>query len=185
VTSKANWSQTHSLSATCLWSLNTTLSNPLIDVATATTVIAQASGKKPNVIEMNFGAFVAVKGHVSILDRTKYTSADSISEQMIARLFDLEKVLVGAAIQNESSEGMAASNAFLWTDTAFIGYIESAPGLKKVSALWTFRSAQMGNPWTVKKWREEKRAGDMIEVGTMYQHVTPASACGYVICNTL
>lgn len=184
VMTKSNWSNNYSISATAVWSLNTTLADPIDLVATATTVVAKESGKDPNVMVVNYPTFIDMKINVNLIDRIKYTTPDSLSDQLIARLLDIDKLLVGKAIQNTADEGMASDNEFLWTDSAFIGYVEPAPGLKKASALQTYRSAAKGNPWRVKKWREEPREGDMIEVQTMYDHIIPASMCGFLVLNT-
>lgn len=184
VLTKANWAQNHSLSTTCQWSLNTTLSDPIVDINTATTVIALATGKEPNVVQVNFQTFVNLRNHTAFVDRIKYTSPESVTEALIARLLNVERLLIGRAIQNTAPEGLPASNAFVWTDSAFIGFIERNPGLKKVSALYTFRKTDRGNPWSVKKWDEPKKDGQMIEVGTMYEHKIICSTCGYVVVDT-
>ena len=74
---------------------------------------------------------------------------------------------------------------FLYTDCAFLAYVERSPGLKKASALYTFFKAEKGNPYRVKKWREEEKEGDYVEVQTMFKHLVPASAMAYVIQNTV
>lgn len=185
ITTPANWANTTSLTSTFAWSANTTLSNPITFVDSACSVIGLNSGKTPNVVAINLPTFNAAKEHTSIVDRLKYTSADSVSESLLARLFNVNEVLVGRGIRNTAEEGLADSLSWIWTDVAFVAYVERNPGLKKVSALYTISQAESGNPYYVKRWREEELEGDYIEVDTKYQHKVISSACAYLIVNTV
>lgn len=185
VMTKANWDQNHSLSTAALWSANTTVSNPIVDVNTGTAVIEKATGFSPNTLILNNETFLSIKEHVSFVDRIKYTSSESVSENLIARLFNIPKMLVGKGIQNTADEGGAESMAYVWTDSTWLGYVNPRAAIKTPSALYTFQLTSKGSPFRVKKWREEKKEADMIEVQTMYQHKIPASTCGYVIVNNL
>jgi len=185
VTTDGNWANETSLTSTLAWSANTTLSNPITFIDTATSVIALNSGKLPNTVVINDPTFRAAKEHTSIVDRVKYTSADSVTEAMLAKLFNVPRILVAGGIRNTAGEGLADSMGWIWTDMAFVAYIEPNPGLKKPSALYQFTKSEFGNPYKVKKWREEERNGDFVEVGTMYQHKVVASDCAYIIQNTI
>jgi hypothetical protein len=185
VQTAANWANTTSLTSTLSWSQNTTLSNPITVVDSATSAIRRNSGKRANVIAIDDTTFKAAKEHTSIVDRIKYTSAQSVTPQMLAGLFNIEKVLVAGAVQNTGQEGLADSLGDIWTDTAFIGYVESSPGLKKPSALFTMVQNGYSEPYVVTKYREEPRKGDWIEVETAFQHKVVASDCGYLIVNTI
>ena len=181
----ANWSQTLSLTSTLAWDQNTTLSNPIIQIDTATSVIARNTGKRPNLVALDYTTFLAAKEHVSILDRTKYTTAESITESLLATLFGVSKILVARGIRNQGPEGLSESMTFIWTDMAFVAWVEPSPGLKKASALYTFTQQSFGNPFMVKRWREEELKGDWIEVSTLYQHQAVASQCAFQIVNTI
>lgn len=188
VTTAANWANQTSLTSTFAWSANTTLSNPISFVDSATSNIALQSGKLPNVAVMNDPTFRAAKEHTSVVDRIKYTSADSVTPDMLAKLFNLDRVLIAGGIYNTAAEGLGettTAQSFIWTDCCWVAYIEPNPGLKKPSALYQFVKSEFGNPWKVKKWREEEREGDFIEVSSMYQHKIVASECSYLIVNTV
>lgn len=185
VTTPSNWANITSLTSTLAWSANTTLSNPITFIDTAASVIAMNAGKVPNTVVLNDPTFRAAKEHVSILERIKYTSPDSITEGMLAKLWNVNRVLVAGGIINNGQEGLADSMGWIWTDMAFVAYVEPSPGLKKPSALYQFTKGEFGNPWKVKKWREEERSGDFVEVGTMFQNKVVASDCAYLINNTV
>lgn len=181
----ANWANTTSLSSTLAWSANTTLSNPILNADSAAAAILQASGKTPNVCALDDRTFRAAKEHVSVVDRIKYTSAESVSESLLARLLGVPQLLVARGIQNSGPEGLSESMTFIWTDMAFFAHIEKAPGLKKPSALYCFTQQEGGAPYQVSRWREDALKGDMIEVSTMFQNAAVASACAYLIVNTV
>src|SRR5690606_15500866 len=99
---------------------NTTVSNPIPVFDTGATTIINNSGYKPNFGILPRDAFVAVKNHVSVLDRIKYTSAD-ITEKMIAGLLDLQEMLVPISAYDSSHLGAAESIAQMYGDIAFLG----------------------------------------------------------------
>lgn len=184
--SGTSWANTTSLTSTFAWSANTTLSNPIQFVDSATTVILRSCGMRPNVIAFNDPTFRAAKEHVSVVDRIKYTSAESVSEQLLAKLFSIDKLLVARGIRNTGAEGNAdnTANSYLWTDLAWVGHVEMNPGLRKPSALYNFTLKQ-GNPVKVTQWREDALGGDAVEVSKIYQQVSPMSAAGYLINDTV
>lgn len=172
-----------SLAATAAWSANTTISNPIVQIDTVSVAILNSSGKLPNVIAIDETSFRAAKEHVSIVDRIKYTSSDSVSESLLAKLWNIDTVAVARASYNTAQEGLSDDLSRVWTDTAIIAYVEKSPGLKKPSALYTFWQNQTGMPYRVKKWREEKIEADRIEVQSKFDNKIVASECAGVIVN--
>lgn len=76
---------------------------PLTDMDAAREAIRQACGKYPNVMLMSAVAFNACRNNVNIIERFKYngaagTVASMITPQMLAGLFNVDKVVVGAGI---------------------------------------------------------------------------------------
>lgn len=182
----ANWSNVTSLTSTYAWNADTTLSNPIKFVDSACSVILAGTGKRANTMVINDSTFRAAKEHVSIIDRVKYTSMDSVTEDILAKLFNIGKVYVSRAIINTQDEGASVGSVgFMMTDCAWIGYVEPTPGLKKPSALYTMVQSENGMKAKVKKWRDEEREGDYIEVGTKYNAKIVASDCAYIIANTV
>lgn len=186
ISTKSNWAQEYSLTSTFAWNANTALSNPIALALSVGSTIAKNSGYLPNVCAIDYSTFIALKEHISIVDRVKYTSSESIGENMIAKLFNIDKLLVSRAVYNTNEEGMADSMSFMMTDCAWFGYVEKSPGLKKPSALYSFVTTNANNsPMSVKKWREESRGGDKVEVNHMYQHKIVASDCAFYVGNTI
>lgn len=179
-----NWANRTSLSSTQRWSANTTLSNPITFVDSATTSIRRRSGLKANTVVLSDSTFKAAKEHTSITDRVKYTSMQSVTPDLLATLFNVEKVLVSGAVRNTGDDGMTDTLSDVATDTAFVGYIERNPGLKKPSAFYTFMKEGATRPYKVRKYRDDEREGDWIEVSSHYQIKTISSDCAYIINDT-
>lgn len=77
-------------------------------------------GIRPNVMEVSASGFNALCEHPKILERFKYTSSDSITADMLAKLFNLRRLVVGEAVyMNEGSEQMVD----VWGNAAVLAYV--------------------------------------------------------------
>lgn len=184
IMASGNWTNQESLTSTLAWTANTTLSNPITKVDSGTSKIITSSGYKPNVLVIDDPTFRGAKEHTSILERIKYTSAESVTEDMLAKLFNVGKVLVGRAIYESAQEGLTSSPAKIWTNSAFLAYMETNPGLKKASAAYQFVQTNMGVPYKVTKWNEEDPEGTWVKVENKYQFKAVATACAYLFIDT-
>lgn len=181
INTAANFGNTTSLSSTQKWNVDTTLSNPITFIDSATTAIRRNSGKKANVVAIPDPSFKSVKEHLSIVDRVKHTSMQSVGPDILATLFNVERVLVSGAVQNSAERSLADSLADVMTDNAFIGYVERSPGLKKASAFYTFVQEGTTRPMKVETYRDDPREADVVRVSTFYQHVAVATDAAYLI----
>lgn len=175
-----SWSLNVSLAAANAWTANTTVSDPVPIVDTATSTIIANSGKTSNFMILPRDGYIAAKNHVSILDRVKYTSAE-ISTAMLAGLFSVSELHVPTAVQDTAAEGVAASISAMWGDIAFLGWKPASPGLKTPSCGYTFiRSTPR-----VRSWVDNERNAEAIEVEIKYQPKVVASLTGYLIKDIL
>jgi hypothetical protein len=177
-----NWSLNVSLAAGATFSDNTVTSNPIPVFQTGASTVIANSGLKPNFGWLARNGYIAAINHVSVLDRVKYTSAE-MDEKKLAALFDLEKGLLIPAAQYDSSEegtSTAAMTGFFDNDNAFLGWKPDSPGPLKPSSLYTFEKAMP----LVKRWREEDRESEIVEVNKEFTVKVVASLSGYLIRNT-
>lgn len=171
-----SWSQNVSLTAAQQWSLDTTTSNPIPLMDTASCTVIENSGFDPSHAIIPKRVMIKAKNHSSIIDRIKYTNVN-VTAEMMAGLFDLPKLLVPKAVLDSSAEGVAASIAPLWGDNVFVGYRAERPSPLKPSSGYIFRSSMP----LVKRWRDEEVAGEYIEAGMRYQAKVVASLAGYLL----
>lgn len=174
-----NWSLNVSLAATGAWNLDTVQSNPIPIVDTgATTVIANA-GQAPNYMILPRSAYVGVKNHQSVLDRVKYTQGpqgDDATKSMLAALFGVQELLVPVASYDTSAKGLGPSITAIWGDVAFMGYKPARPGPKQASSGYIFRK----NVPMVRRWMDNERNAEAIEVRMKFQARVVASLSGYL-----
>jgi len=175
-----NWSLNVSLAATAAWSLNTITSDPVPVVDTAASTIIANSGKTPNFMILPRNGFIAVKNHVSVLDRVKYTSSE-LSESMVAALFSVPELLVPTAVKDTADEGVAASITNFFGNMAFLGWKPGSAGLKTPSCGYTF----IKNTPRVRSWFDNERNATAIEVEVKFQPKVVASLTGYLINGTV
>jgi len=171
-----NWSLNVSLAAANAFNANTTVSNPIPVFDTAATTVIQNSGYKPNFGILPRDAFVACKNHVSVLDRTKYTTSE-MTPAMLAGLFDLPELLIPISSVDTSAPGTTEAISQIYGDIAFVGYKAPNPSPMKPSCGYTF----MKNMPMVRRWRDEERKAEAIEVQIKFQPKIVASLTGYLI----
>jgi len=80
-------------------------SNPKGDVKAGKEAIRSATGRYPNTLVLSPSAFSALDDHPVILEKFKYTSSDSITVEMLAKYFDVERVVVGKAVYSDDGDG--------------------------------------------------------------------------------
>lgn len=117
-TNAANYDVNHkvTLAGATKWSVDT--GTPSTDIDTAREAVRGAVGVYPNVVLMSAIAFNAARNNASVKARFQYTSHDAITEDMLAKLWNVEKVIVGKAI------GMtdAGVSTDIWGNNVILAY---------------------------------------------------------------
>lgn len=177
-----SWSLGASLAAGDTWVTGSALPINLFDTAAATVV--GNSGVRPNYAIIPLDSYNALKNHTTVVDRVKYTSKE-MSPAIVGALIGVSDLLVPDMYYDSGLYGASAAAgavASLWkTDFAFLGYKPGAPGFYALSSGYMFQKAKS----LVRRWREEEREGDAIEVDVEYQFKVVASLTGYYINNTI
>lgn len=113
-------------------------SQPIEDITKFSTEQSERTGKRPNTIVMGRRAYDALKNHPDFLDRVKYTQKGVVTSDLIAEMFDVERVLVANAIQNTAERGKTADMSFIMGNHVLLCYTTNAPKLKTATAGYTF-----------------------------------------------
>lgn len=165
-----------------LWS-DYTSSDPIEDIEVAKETILSVTGLMPNTLVMGYQVFRKLQHHPDIIDRYKYTSSQVVTEDMLARLFGVERILVTRSIVNTADEGATAAYSFIQGKNALLAYVPSSPGLMTPSAGYTFMwrgiSQGIGTTIGVKRFRIEERACDRIEGQVAFDNKVIAPELGY------
>jgi hypothetical protein len=142
-------------------------SDPITDIRRASDLVKSRTGRRPNVLIVGADVLKFLEENASIRDRVKYTSAESITPQLLARLFRIEEVLVAEAVSDTSADGASASPDFIFKTHALLVYVNRTPSLRTPSAMYTFVWKPFGTDITIKQFRMEHLEADRIE-GTMF-----------------
>lgn len=113
-------------------------SNPIGDVTGAGVQMASETSYKPNTLVLSPFVFNALKNHEDILDRIKYTQKGIVTADLLATLFEVERVLVAWSVVNTAKKGEDDNVGFIMGKHALLCYSAPSPALKKPSAGYIF-----------------------------------------------
>lgn len=113
-------------------------SDPIGDIDTGITTMLAATGFAPNTLTMDYRVFTALRKHPDIVDRFKYTNSATITEDILARLFGVERVFVFRAIKATNVEGETAAYGFQTGKHALLTYSPEQADVLTPSAGYTF-----------------------------------------------
>ncbi len=177
LTDSAQVTQYTTLSGTSQWS-DYSNSDPIADIRTGRTTIHAATFKKPNTLIMGKQVFDMLIEHPQIIERIKYSQLGVVTEELLARVFQVEKILVGEAGSNTAVEGQADSLSYVWGKSAIIAFIAPKVGLKTLTLGVTFTYGER----EVKRWYEQDREGTYVRVGKdNYVQKIVAVGAGYLL----
>lgn len=109
-------------------------SDPEKDVSTGKRTVLLATGYEPNVLEVSYDVHIALKRHPMIKDRYKHVSSDSITNDMLARFFEVSEYRVYKAVYDSALEGGSQTNAFVVGKHALLTYQDGDPSIMSASA---------------------------------------------------
>jgi len=98
-------------------------SDPKGDMDAAKEQIRRMIGRYPNTLELGPTAKTALSNHPAIKEQFKYTSKDSITIEMLAAYFEVEKVIVGKAVFLPETAGDDDAASDVWGDDAILAYV--------------------------------------------------------------
>lgn len=101
-------------------------SDPAGDVKEGREAIRRLIGRYPNTLTLGATVFNALSDHPKIMERFKYTSSDSLTADMLARYFNVERVIVGTAIWLPETAGENDPGLDVWGDDAILSFVPTA-----------------------------------------------------------
>lgn len=190
---EANWVAT--FFGTSIWATDVTpgvlwdtyaTSDPLVDVHTGRQTVLAATGVEPNTLILGYRVYNKLREHPDFVDRIKYTSSDAISVDIMARLFDVERVLIARAVKATADEAAASQTFdFMHGKHALLCYARPQPSIRSVTAggtfMWEGISQGLGTNVAVNRFRMEQLKADRLEIEVAYDHKVIASDLGYFL----
>ncbi len=167
------------LAGTEVWS--DPLSNPQEVVENAKEVVRLTAGVDPNVMVISKLGFRALKYHPKIVERFKYTTADSITTTMLANLFDLELVSVGKSVVLSSPDEDAGFDD-VWGNAAILAYSpQNSKGYEEPSFGYTY--TLNGHPFSEKPYWDGNKKSWIYGVTYERQPVLTGISSGFLFSN--
>ncbi|HOR26925.1 MAG TPA: hypothetical protein PLG73_02755, partial [Candidatus Sumerlaeota bacterium] len=146
-------------------------SDPLAAVEAAKATVMAAVQALPNVLVLPYPVYAQLRLHPKVVERVVHGSVGAVDAELLAQIFDVERVLVARAFRNTAAPGQPPEMRYVWGNDALLAYVPARPALKQVALAYTF--AWTGAPGAlsghrVELWREEKRKADVVRVQRYY-----------------
>ena len=158
-------------------------SDPIDDIEDAKAGILSTTGMEPNTLVLGYDVFRALKNHPDIVDRIKYTSAQTVTADMLAAMFDIPRVIVSKGVKATNNEGATGAYSFTSGKKALLAYVAPTPGLLTPSAgysfSWTGVSGGIGSTIGVTSFRMESLRAERVEAEMAFDNKVIASDLGW------
>ena len=170
----AGWSS--SATPTTTWDDDS--SDPINDVEVGKETVVGLLGREPNVMVMGRNVWTDLKNHPDLLDRIKFTSTGVMTEQLLAQIFGVPKILIGNAIYTTAVEGLGVttSYSFIWGKHAWLGWVPPTPGLMQPAAGYMFTWKNR----VVYRFRREEELSDVMRTEWHYNAKATCADAGYL-----
>ena len=170
-----------------LWSASG--STPITDVQTGINTMLTNTGFVGNTLIVSYAVFSILRNHSDIIDRYKYTSAESINTDLIAKVMGVDRVLVMAATYDSAAEGATASYSQIGDKDALLCYVNPSAGLMVPSAgynfVWSGVGGGLGTSTAISRFRMDPLRADRIEIQSAWDFKVVSSALGYFFSNVV
>jgi len=156
--------------------------NPLEQIDAGREKIRSLTGIYPNVLVLSAKAFNAAKNNTNVIARLQYNAnvspdATTITPQMLAGLFNVEKVVVGRAIYFNDS---GASSTDIWGSDALLAYVpQQSLGIEEPSFGYTY--TMQGNPMVEQPYFDNNSKSWVYGVNYERAPVLSGIASGYLM----
>jgi hypothetical protein len=173
--------QSTTLSGTSQWS-DFTNSDPIAAVEAQKATIQMQIGQPPNALLVSYPVFLELRQHPKIIDLFKYTQVGVLQPDHLKSAFNVDYFLIGGAINNTAKEGDPDNFQYVWGKNAVLFYKPPAPGRRTISMgyqfTWLFGANTGG--FLVKRYRDESRTADVVEVQLYYDPKAVAPSAAYL-----
>ncbi len=149
-----------------------TNSNPFSNIRAAKIQVISQIAREPNMMFVGLDVACTLIDHPTIKDVVKYTDPETLTPAGLPKMLRGLTIMEGGAQKNTAADGQAFSSGYIWAPSsgsgmAIITYKAPVPGLKMVSFGYTFSAPDDttgAQGLSVRRWREEKRKGQLVEV---------------------
>jgi hypothetical protein len=149
-------------------------SNPIDDIEYGKDLILSTTGREANTLVIGYSVWKVLKNHPDITDRYKFTTNQVITTEMVARLFELDNILVAKAVKATNNEGASGAYAYVTGKQMLLAHVAPNPGMMVPSAGyqfgWTGVSGGMGQTIGIKSFRMDEIEAQRVEATVAFDN---------------
>lgn len=195
VSDAANYPADHkvTLAGTSQWN-DYANSDPVDDVDVAQLKLHSKIFRRANTMVIPFEVMTKLRNHPKVLSRIAYSQDKVATKQLIAEVFEVDKILVPDAgfIATSNSADVGAGNAaYIWGKNVWLGYVSPRPAAKQITFGYTFYNPVNGSEWSTDR-RDDKahiarivRTRGRYDTKTVSKDENGLSYAGYLIQNVV
>ena len=168
------------LSGTEPWN-NQATATPISQIQTGKTAIHALIFKDPNTLLLGKEVYDQLVNCTEIINRIRYTQLGVATTDLLAKVFGIDRVIIGGAGYESATEGQTSSMAYIWGKYAWLLYITPRPGIKAISLGYHFQDKlRIADKWYVK---DEK--GTWVRITDCYTREVVSTECAYMFVSAI
>lgn len=162
---------------------------PILDVDAAKQKVWENCGLWPNTLIINRQVLMDLRNVVQILDRIGSASSNDpkdITASMLARILDIDRVIVAGSPKNTAAEGATATLAPIWSNLyAMVCHINPGKNIKRPTLGRTFHWTEDGSEirGRIETYREEGVRGEVVRCRHQVDEKLVMTECGHLLTN--
>jgi hypothetical protein len=161
--------------------------DPIGDVKAAREVIRINSGMLPNTMLFTQPVLDVLSELPVILDKIKYSQRGIVTAELLAAVFQVERIIVAKTVANSANEGQAVTPADIWGDDVMLAYVDASRDLDVPTfgriMHWTEEVGAEGI--VVESYRDDTGRSDVHRVRNDSDEKLVAPAAGYRLGDVL
>lgn len=150
----------------------------------------RATGKRPNTLVLGAQVHAALRSNPDIVDRIKYTQRGIASLDVLAAVFEVDRVVVAGAVYNAAQEGAADDFEFIADENAMLlAFVERGPRMNAPTAIarfgWTGLIPGATNQFggVITRGRDDRAYSDWIHSRNAYDYKLVSADLGIFFRN--
>lgn len=155
-------------------------SDPFAVLETAKEKIRKRIGIAPNTLVLGTSSGSALKRHPKIIDRLKYSQVGVVTDSDLAKVFDLQKVVIGESMM-ATKEG---SFAPLWDMVAVMAYVPEKGDQDVENPSFGYTLSMKNYPY-VDEYRDESCKSNIIRSNGLYEIKMTSPVSGFLFTDTI
>jgi len=160
------------------WDDYDTPSDPAKQIRDYRETVRGIVGLRPNVMVIGAAGYAALTEHPKVQERFKYTSSDSITVEMLAKLFNLRRVAVGDAVYMQDDGTMVD----VWGNNGVLAYVPEQITTRRMPA-YGYTYTLTGHPMSEEPYNERNQKSWMYPVTYERAPVLSGIESGFLIQN--